>query len=124
VVGASVLGVVDRGDERAEADGESRAEWAAFDGSHRKRRDAFSHGRQHRREVAAASAQLARGAAHRVAAACMACGGREVGGARRSGSWRGRNSTQACTCKPMTGWAGLVYAGVALGQFRNRAGPH
>jgi hypothetical protein len=35
----------------------------------------------------------------------------------RSASARGRNGAQACTCKPVTGWAGLVYAGVALGQF-------
>jgi hypothetical protein len=95
VVGALALGAVERGDERAEADGESRAEWAAFGSYHRKRRDAFSHGRQHRREVAAAATQQARGTAHRVAAACMACGGREAGGARRSGSWRGQDAALA-----------------------------
>jgi hypothetical protein len=55
--------------------------------------------RQRQREVVAAAAQLsrardvsvrapARGVAHGMAAACAANGGREAGGARRSGIWR------------------------------------
>jgi hypothetical protein len=42
--GWSALGGEERGDERAEADGESRAEWAVFGGYRGKRRDGFSHG--------------------------------------------------------------------------------
>jgi hypothetical protein len=42
--GWSALGAEERGDERAEADGESRAEWAVFGGYRGKRRDGFSHG--------------------------------------------------------------------------------
>jgi hypothetical protein len=37
----------------------------------------------------------ARGAAPVAAAACAARGGREAGGARRSGSWRDRHATRA-----------------------------
>jgi hypothetical protein len=44
VVGASALGAEEHDNERAEADGVSRAEWATFGGCHRKRRDDFSHG--------------------------------------------------------------------------------
>jgi hypothetical protein len=42
----------------------------------------------------------------------------------RSASARGRNSAQVRTCKPVIGWARIVYASVALGRFQNRAGPH
>jgi hypothetical protein len=63
-------------------------------------------GWQRRREVVAAAAQLsrardasvrapARGAAHGMAAACATRGGREAGGARRSDSWGGRDTTLA-----------------------------
>jgi hypothetical protein len=42
----------------------------------------------------------------------------------RSASSRGRNGTQVRACKPATRWARPVYAGVALGWFRNRVGQH
>jgi hypothetical protein len=42
----------------------------------------------------------------------------------RSASARGRNSAQVRTCKPAIGWARIVYTGVALGRFQNRARPH
>jgi hypothetical protein len=57
-----------------------------------------------------------------VAAACVACGGREAGGTRQSGSWSGRdaalavgvgarskrrdrNGSHAHACKPAIRWA-------------------
>jgi hypothetical protein len=43
VVGASTLGAEERGDERAEEDGESRVEWPTFGAYHGKRRDGCSH---------------------------------------------------------------------------------
>jgi hypothetical protein len=75
---------------------------------------------------------VARGAAHRMAAACVACGDREAGEASRGGSWRGRdtavavglgarsewhdrNSAQAHACKQAIRWVRPVHAGVALG---------
>jgi hypothetical protein len=39
-----MLGAEERGDERAEEDGESRVEWATFGACRRKRRDGCSHG--------------------------------------------------------------------------------
>jgi hypothetical protein len=49
MVSASALGAEERGDEGAEADGESRAEWVAFGSCRRKRRDGFSYGPTARR---------------------------------------------------------------------------
>jgi hypothetical protein len=42
----------------------------------------------------------------------------------RSASAHVRNGAQAYACKPAIRWAGPFHAGVALGQFQNRAGPH